>query len=204
MNPKVLRRFVIYMAIATAAMFSVWMVFDVGLDRAPGDFETEMGSNRLDDDLHEEALAHFNKALEEQPNHRGALMGRALVFMARSEHELAIAELTYLIAFLKENQDDTDRTGIATLAAAYANRGITYDRQAKYQKAFDDYVQALKVDEGAIEGPDWIDKILYGTPQPSTVRKRAIYIYEQLKLPPEKRLLSVPELDAEQRRYKPR
>ena len=47
------------------------------------------------------------------------------------------------------------------------------------------------------------DKILYGTSQPSTVRKRAIYLGQQLALPPEKRLLRVPEADAEQRMYKP-
>jgi hypothetical protein len=37
----------------------------------------------------------------------------------------------------------------------------------------------------------------------STVRDRAIYIYEQLQLPEGERLLRIPELDAKQRMYKP-
>jgi hypothetical protein len=35
------------------------------------------------------------------------------------------------------------------------------------------------------------------------VLKRAQYLEQQLKLPPEKRVLRVPEIDAEQRMYKP-
>lgn len=203
-NPRVLRRFIIYMLVTTVVLFTVWTLFSETMERAPGDFETDMGSNRLDDGLLDEAMEHFNMALEEEPDHRGALMGRALVFMARKQHLEALAEFSYLIEFLTKNVDPDDRTGRATLAAAYANRGIVHDRDRRYEKALADYIQALKVDEGAVDGPDWIDKILYGTPQPSTVRKRAIYIYEQLKLPKDKRLMQVPELDADQRRYKPR
>jgi hypothetical protein len=72
----------------------------------------------------------------------------------------------------------------------------------QYEKALKDYVQALKTDEGAVEGPGVIDKILYSA-SPSTVRKRAIYLHQQLALPKEERLLHVPELDAQQRMYKP-
>jgi hypothetical protein len=35
------------------------------------------------------------------------------------------------------------------------------------------------------------------------VRDRAIYLKQQLALPPEKRLLRVPEIDEKQRMYKP-
>jgi hypothetical protein len=35
------------------------------------------------------------------------------------------------------------------------------------------------------------------------VLKRAQYIYEQLQLPEGQRLMRIPELDAEQRMYKP-
>ena len=95
------------------------------------------------------------------------------------------------------------RPGRGTLAAAYANRGILRDRGGHYKEALDDYISALKTDMGALDGPNIFDKVLYGTPRPSTVQKRAQYLYEQLKLPPEKQLLRVPEMDAQQRMYKP-
>ena len=45
--------------------------------------------------------------------------------------------------------------------------------------------------------------MIYGTPNPSTVRQIVRYIIkEQLALPPEKRLLRVPEIDAAQRMHK--
>ena len=44
---------------------------------------------------------------------------------------------------------------------------------------------------------------LYGAEDVSTVRDRAQYIYEQLQLPDDQRLMRVPELDEKQRMYKP-
>jgi hypothetical protein len=48
-----------------------------------------------------------------------------------------------------------------------------------------------------------VHKILYGSEDVSTVRDRARYIYEQLQLPEDQRLMRVPELDEKQRMYKP-
>ena len=89
------------------------------------------------------------------------------------------------------------------MAAAYANRGIVHDRQGRYQPALDDYIAAIKTDLGTVEGPDIFHKIIYGGDHTSTVQERAQYLYEQLQLPEEERLMRVPELDAEQRMYKP-
>lgn len=204
MNPKVLRRFIIYMGVATVAMFTVWAVVGGYFDRPPGDYYTEKGDINLSDGHYDAALEDFNKALQEAPNHRGALMGRALVFIFRKDYDQATAELTYLIGYLEKNLEPNDHTGRAALAAAYANRGIIHDRQGQYREALADYVQSLKIDSGAVEGPDWIDKLLYGNPHPSTVRDRARYLYEQLQLPEAQRVMRIPELDAEQRPYKPR
>ena len=161
------------------------------------------GDIRLTEGNYEEALASFNRALRERPNHRGALMGRALVFIRTKQYEEASAELTYLIDYLRKNLEPDDPTGAGVMAAAYANRGIVHDTKGRYKEALADYIEALRTDEGALDGPGIIDKVIYGTPNPSTVRKRAIYIKEQLALPPEKRLLRVPEIDAEQRMHKP-
>ncbi len=61
----------------------------------------------------------------------------------------------------------------------------------------------MNIDEVAVDGPGIIDKVIYGTPRPATVRLRAIYLTKQLALPAEKRVLRIPEKDAEERMYKP-
>ena len=62
---------------------------------------------------------------------------------------------------------------------------------------------ALKTDSDAVGEPGVVHKILYADPNPSSVRKRARYIYEQLRKPPTERLMRVPEIDAKQRMRKP-
>ena len=130
-------------------------------------------------------------------------MGRAVVFTQTERYNEAIAEYKHLIRFLEDTLEADDRTGKGTLAAAYANLGIVYDRQGNYQAALDSYIDALRTDEGAVSGPDVVHKILYGSTNVSSVRKRAQYIYEQLKLPEEQRVLRIPEIDDMQRMYKP-
>ncbi len=202
-NPKVLRRFVILLAAATFIMFSFWAVLSDYLKAPAGDFEVRQGDIHLGDGKYDAALKRFDAALAVSPNHRGALMGRALVFLQTKRYPDAEAEFTYLIDYLRANRAPDDTTGLAVMAAAHANRGILYDRTGRYKKALADYIKAINSDEGAVDGPSLIDKVIYGTPRPSTVRQRAIYLNQQLALPAHKRLLKIPEKDMEQRMYKP-
>lgn len=205
MNTKVLRRFIVLMAILTFGGFVFWDVVTGFINRPPGDYHTEVGDLRLRDGRFDEALAAFDKALDEAPDHRGALMGRALVFIETGRYEEAIGELGYLIERLEASlaAEPDDATGRGALAAAYANRGILLDRLGRYQSALDDYVSALKVDAGTLDGPDIFQKLLYAGDHVSTVRDRARYLYEQLQLPEDERVMSVPELDRQQFMYKP-
>ena len=203
MNARILRRFVILLAVATGVMLTVWTIVLPMVQSPPGDYETRQGDILLGDGKFDEALTRFDEALAVSPDHRGALMGRALVFIQSEDYPAAEAELTYLIRFLTRTLQQNDLTGRGALAAAYANRGIVRDRLGHYRKALEDYVEALRTDEGSLAGPGLFEKIIYGTPRPSTVRKRAQYIHEQLQLPPEKRLLRVPEIDSRQRMHKP-
>ncbi len=203
MNPRVLRRFIVLMALLTVGAFVFWDVLEDYVQREPGDYYTEAGSNRLVDELYDEALDNFDKALEEAPDHRGALMGRALVFIQTERYDDAIAELDYLIDYLDKTLEPDDKTGFGVLAAAHANRGIVHDRLGRYEQALEDYVQALNTDNETVEGPGVVHKILYGSDRVSSVRDRAIYIYEQLQKPEGERILRIPELDAKQRMYKP-
>lgn len=210
-SPKVLRRFIILMAILTFGGFTFWAVTGSYLQAPPGDYEVRQGDTLFGDGKYKAALESFEKALETSPDHRGALMGRAMVFLQSERYIEAEAEFTYLIKYLNANLEPDDVTGIAVYAAAYANRGIMYSRLGcrpggtiqHFEKAQADYIQALKIDEGAIDGPSLIDKVIYGTPRPSTVRLRAEYMQRQLAMPESERLLCLPKKDAEQRMYKP-
>jgi len=203
MNAKVLKRFVIYMAILTFVMFTVWALVRSFMNRPPGDYETEVCDMRLKDKLYDKAIQAANTALEKTPNHRGAIMCKALVFISQKMYSEANEELNYLIKFLEKDLKDDDPTGTGTLAAAYANRGIIKDRQENYEGALEDYLKAIQIDEEAVGGPGFGTVILNYKFKSSSVKKRAIYIYKQLQLPENERVLKIKELDEGQVMHKP-
>ncbi len=203
MNARVLKRFIVYMAILTFVMFTVWALVRSFMNRPPGDYETEVCDMRLKDKLYDKAIQSANIALEKTPNHRGAIMCKALVFISQEMYLEASTELNYLISFLEKTIEDDDLTGIGTLAAAYANRGIIKDRNKNYQGALQDYVKALGIDDEAVAGPGLGTIILNYKFKSSSVKERALYLNEQLQLPEDERVLSIKELDEGQVMHKP-
>ena len=202
-NANIIKRFVIYMAILTFVMFTVWGFVKSFMNRPPGDYETEVCDIRLKDKKYNEALRAANIALEKTPNHRGAVMCKALVFISQKKYLEANEELTNLINFLIKNVKEDDRTGIGTLAAAYANRGIIKDRNKNYEEALQDYIKALGIDHVAVAGPGLGTIILNYKFKSSSVRERALYLNEQLQLPENERVLKIKELDEGQVMHKP-
>ena len=101
------------------------------------------------------------------------------------------------------NLETDDTTGIGTLAAAYANRGIIKDRNKNYQGALEDYIKALGIDHKAVAGPGLGTVILNYKFKSSSVKERALYLNEQLQLPEDERVLSIQELDEGQVMHKP-
>jgi len=202
-NAKVLKRFIIYMAILTFVMFTIWGFVRSFMDRPPGDYETEVCDIRLKDEKYDKALEAANEALNKTPYHRGAMMCKALIFISTKNYEKADKILSELIIFLEKNLEDDDKTGIGTLAAAYANRGIIKDRNKNYEEALKDYVKALGIDHESVAGPGLGTIILNYKFKSSSVKERALYLNEQLQLPEEERVLSIEELDAGQVMHKP-
>ncbi|MBC8304376.1 MAG: hypothetical protein H8E55_52520 [Pelagibacterales bacterium] len=184
-------------------MFTVWGFVRSFMNRPPGDYETEVCDIRLKDKKYDEALRAANIALEKTPNHRGAVMCKALVFISQKKYPEANKELTDLIIFLEQNVKEDDKTGIGTLAAAYANRGIIKDRNKNYEGALQDYIKALGIDHVAVAGPGLGIIILNYKFKSSSVKERALYLNEQLQLPENERVLSIKELDEGQVMHKP-
>ena len=202
-SANLLKRFIIYMAILTFVMFTAWAFVKSFMNRPPGDYETEVCDIRLKDKKYDDALEAANKALNKTPYHRGAMMCKALVYISEKKYIEADNTLSNLIIFLEKNLEEDDRTGIGTLAAAYANRGIIKDRNKNYEGALKDYAKALGIDHEAVAGPGLGTVILNYKFKSSSVRERALYLNEQLQLPEDERVLSIEELDAGQVMHKP-
>jgi tetratricopeptide (TPR) repeat protein len=202
-NPRILKRFIILMGLATFIMFSVWMMIHNYKGQTEGDYEVRQGDILLSDEKYEEAIRVFGKALVIQPDHRGALSGQAVALIGLNNYVEAENTLAYLIDFLQRTLVPDDPTGLGALAAAYGNRGIVRDRLGRYEEALKDYIESARLDLDLAEGPGVIQQILYYDKEPSSILKRAQYIYRQLELPRGERLMRIPSEDAKQRRYKP-
>lgn len=202
-SSRILRRYILIAGLATLVLFTGWGAVRQFVQAPAGDYETRQGDILLGDGKFAEARERFEAALAANPEHRGAMMGRAIAFLQEGRATEAEAAFTALITFQEKRLSADDPTGRGLLAAAFANRGILHDRQGRPERALADYRLALAVGSDAVSGPGLVDRVLYGTPDPATVAKRADYLEGQLKLPPEKRVLSRPEIDAQQRMHKP-
>jgi tetratricopeptide (TPR) repeat protein len=163
----------------------------VGTEENPGDYNTKKGNYRLEDGQFDEAVKEFSIALEKDPDHVMAHLGMAITHMQTNKSAAALAELNRVIELAPE------------MAAAYANRGILYDRLGEYQKALADYRKALALDPEILEGPGFLWRFMRNIEEkPPTIEQRADYLEAELAKPPAERLLKVPEIDKDQRMYK--
>jgi len=180
---------------------TIWGVVGGYPGAVPGNYETRQGDILLEDGKFAQAQDRFEAALAANPQHHGAMMGRAIALLQQDRAPEAEAAFDALITLLEDAA--AGDAGGGALAAAYANRGILFDRNRQPERALADYRRALAADAEAVSGPGLIDRVLYGTPEPATVAKRVAYLEAQLRLPPEQRVLSVPEIDSRQRMHKP-
>ena len=123
-NPRVLRRFVILMGVATFVMFTFWAVLKSYVKAPPGDYEVRQGDILLGDRKYDSAIERFNAALDVSPGHRGAMMGRALVYLQTARHTEAEAEFSYLIEYLQGNLEPDDISACLRFASQRINHPV--------------------------------------------------------------------------------
>lgn len=120
-----------------------------------------------------------------------ARLGLAVTYMQTGKDIEALQEFNLVVEMNPE------------LAAAFANRGILYDRLGEHKKALADYKKAIELDEEILEGPGFLWRFMRNIDEkPPSVKDRAAYLEAELAKPEEERLLRVPEEDEKQRMYK--
>ncbi len=174
--------------IAVSCIVIYWRT---SVEDQPGDYHVRKGNYRLEDGFYNDAIKEFRTALEKNPSHEGAYLGLAITYMQMEDYDDALKYFNKTIEVAPN------------LAVAYADRGILYDRLGKYKLALKDYRKALQLDPKLADGPGWLWRFLHNIHEkPPTIKDRADYLEAELKKPPEKRVLSVPELDRDKRLYK--
>ncbi len=169
-----------------------YMVYEgFGEAREPGDMQAVAGDRAFQDRDFESALSEYKAALEHDPEHGHALLGKANALVQLQRVDDAIAAYDRYIAEIDDE-----------FAGVYANRGIAFDHIGEHELALQDYRKAQALDEAVDDGPGWLTRFLHmDTDGQPTVGDRADYLEHQLALPEEERKLADPERDGEQRSY---
>ncbi|TNF57020.1 tetratricopeptide repeat protein [bacterium] len=158
----------------------------------PGENKYRLANKYLEDGKYEEALEVFDQALVINPSHKVIRLGRGIALMEGKRYDESREEFDRAIE-LDEN-----------FAEAYANRGILNDRTGEFRLAVKDYRQALELKPDLAKGPGWLWRFLRNVQKkPPSIADRADYIEGELKKPENERLLRIPEVDAQQRMYRP-
>ncbi len=183
-------RFLKRIAIVLGIVVLGWLAYDHFIDREPGTTAYLEGNTAFKDRKWERALESYDAAIRENPGLTAAYMARGNTLRMMGRYDDAL--LSYEEAIAREPK----------YGGYYALRGMIYDLQGKYDKAIVDYETSLKLDPEVAEGMHWLDRLLYNIQEkPPTIDKRLNYLREQMKLPPEKRVLSKPEIDGKSRAF---
>jgi len=169
-------------------MFVQWRT---GSENVPGDYLVRKANYSLEDGQFPEAIAGFQEALVQNPDHAPAHLGLAVAWLQSGKEAEAMAALRKTIELDPK------------MTVAYANLGILHDRRGEYQKALDNYKKALSLDQELLEGPGFLWRFMRNIDKKlPTIADRAGYLEAELKKPVGKRLLSLPEKDAGQPMHK--
>jgi tetratricopeptide (TPR) repeat protein len=82
----------------------------------------------------DEALEHFSRKIEQQPDDQAARIIRGVLWNVRGEHDQAVDDFTQVMQLNPK------------LRAAYANRAIAWKGKGEYELAIADYTEAIRLD----------------------------------------------------------
>jgi len=160
-------------------------------ESVPGENQYRLANKYLVDGDMENAMKIFNEIISSNPEYKDPYLGKAITLMQMGELDASMVEFNRAIQL-----DDN-------FAEAYANRGILNDKKGRFIEAVSDYRKAVELKPELDDGPGLVWRFLHLADQrPSTIIDRADYIEAELKKPESERLLSIPEIDKQQRMYK--
>ena len=168
----------------------VWIAYATFANRPPGDMAFQAGNTYFSDQRYLKAKQSYLAALQANPNFAPAYGGLANTMVQLKDFPEALR-------FIDEAIEIDPKFG-----GFYATRGIVHDHMGSYQKAIADYEKAVMLYPEVSDGMGWFDRFFYKLPEaPPTVADRLAYLKEQMKLPQHKRVLRLPDIDAQQKPY---
>ena len=183
-------KILVRISIVLFVLFSVWLIWEHFMKRPPELKHYLTANTAFKDKNYDLSLKEYFNAFKYNKLDVYAIEGIARSYMELNQYHEA-KEYFYIAINLDPN-----------FAPAYANLGVLYDRQKQYIKAVTYYKKAISIDNELSEGMHWLDRLLFDVREtPPTILGRSKYIEEQLKLPLDERVLSIPELDEEQLNY---
>ncbi|MFP4537141.1 MAG: tetratricopeptide repeat protein [Dichotomicrobium sp.] len=156
----------------------------------PGEIAYVDANSSFNAGSYDKALELYKQSLRENPDYAPAWRGLANTYVQLQQYEEALTAIEQAIATKPD------------FGGYYAIRGIIHDHEGRYRKAIEDYEKAVSTEPTVTEGMHWLDRLLHNVQEvPPTIADRLGYLKHQMSLPPEERVLRVPELDAQQRPY---
>jgi tetratricopeptide (TPR) repeat protein len=92
-----------------------------------------LGTDHLQEEEYDEAIAVLNKALELNPKYAEAYLNRGIAYKHKNQHDQAISDYSRVLEI-----DPKD-------ARAYCNRGNIHIEKGRYDQAISDYTHALRI-----------------------------------------------------------
>lgn len=183
-------KFFVWLAIAIGLVTVGSMAYGYFANKEPGEIAYQAGNTYFNDQRYKRAKASYLEALQANPNFAPAYAGLANTMVQVKDYVEALR-------FIDEAIELDGKFG-----GYYATRGIVHDHMGHYEKAIADYERAMLLTPDVSKGMGWIDRFFYKLPEaPPTVAERLAYLKAQMKLPKDKRVLRLPEVDDQQKPY---
>lgn len=94
----------------------------------------EIGESEVQQGNYEQALAHYNQAIEKESDYMDAFLNRAFVYSMLKDYEKAVSDYTKIIEL---NQN---------FVFAYLSRGSAFNKLKKFDEAMTDFNRVIELD----------------------------------------------------------